>query len=337
MASDDGSTVARALEATEASAQNAPRSRGLGNANCLLCGTDGPFVTVAARTRDDAANGVVRCVACGMTQLSSHPDSAANAAYYDNNCQEIAVEGRISIDVKRAKTEADTARRAADIVGLVPAGGRVLDVGCGYGFLVERLRAQGIEAVGLEPSRARAKAARMVVGVPLLDLAPMQAPPPGMTRVDLITLFQVLEHILEPVPFLTWLRDLVVGQGKLLIEVPNLDDWMVNAAPGYRDFYWQRAHVGYWTAPLLKRALEAAGWTVVETRFVQRYSVLNAAHWALTGKPQLAAPSHEVGPEFAWLDLLYRDRLIEAGETDTVIIRAAPASRQGPASGSGSE
>ncbi|MEM1340813.1 MAG: class I SAM-dependent methyltransferase [Pseudomonadota bacterium] len=264
-----------------------------------------------------------------MTQLSPRPDAVANADYYHDNRQEIAVEGPITIETKRQKTEADTARRAEDIVALMPEGSRILDVGCGYGFIVERLSALGFDVRGLEPSRSRAALAREVVGVPLLDLAPLQSPPLELGRFDLVTLFQVLEHILDPVPFLAWLRDLISEEGSILIEVPNLDDRMVGAVPSYRDFYWQRAHVGYWTASLLRRALEAAGWTVVDTRFVQRYSVLNAAHWALTGTPQLVAPSHEVDAEFAWLDTFYRGRLVEAGETDTLIVRAVRAPESG--------
>jgi hypothetical protein len=85
-------------------------------------------------------------------------------------------------------------------------------------------------------------------------------------------------------------------EGRLLIEVPNLGDELLNYEVNYRHFYWQQAHLSYFDAARLELALRKAGIKDFSIRGVQRYGLRNLIHlhWLDEGKPQLTAPTFRV-------------------------------------------
>jgi predicted SAM-dependent methyltransferase len=101
--------------------------------------------------------------------------------------------------------------------------------------------------------------------------------------------------------------DLVAPGGWLLIEVPNLDDELLNQQTDYRAFYWMREHLSYFDAGRLELALRRAGLREYSLRGVQRYGLRNLLHWLDEGKPQLTEPAfHADEPILARLEQLYR-------------------------------
>ena len=57
-----------------------------------------------------------------------------------------------------------TAARLLDLISAQVGGGRLLDVGCGHGLLLDEARSRGYETVGLELSRSAARHAREALG-----------------------------------------------------------------------------------------------------------------------------------------------------------------------------
>lgn len=100
-------------------------------------------------------------------------------------------------------------------------GDRVLEVGCGPGEFVARLRQElEIDAEGLEINVAAALAAQnQGLPVHLADLNGFAAE--RADSYDAVCSFQVLEHVPNPGVFLASLARLVRPGGKLLLCVPN--------------------------------------------------------------------------------------------------------------------
>lgn len=61
------------------------------------------------------------------------------------------------------------------------------------------------------------------------------------------------------------------------------------------------------------------GFTKVDIRGVQRYSIENAMNWLLTGKPQINKPSYTARTELQWVDSYYRKQLEVSLTCDTLI------------------
>jgi SAM-dependent methyltransferase len=97
---------------------------------------------------------------------------------------------------------------------------RVLDVGCGNGKVSEYLAGSGACVDGIEPTASRAaQAARKVRH---LSTVYAGEPDPGLLpEYDMITFFDVVEHIPEPSPVLNWAASRLAANGRIVASIPN--------------------------------------------------------------------------------------------------------------------
>ena len=131
-------------------------------------------------------------------------------------------------------------------------GGRALDVGAGTGVFLRALGAgwTHFAVEGSETTRTILRDAGITV---FPDLADAAARYPASFQ--LITLFQVLEHIADFRPVLALCRRLLAPGGTLVITVPDCDAMLAQPAlTGEHDM--PPNHVGKWTVASLTRALE---------------------------------------------------------------------------------
>lgn len=112
----------------------------------------------------------------------------------------------------------------------VVGGGRLLEIGCGKGVFLHRLRAEGIDAWGVDPTYE---------GDDPFVIKDFFSPALGLAAGGLI-LRHVLEHIPNPWDFLLSLRD-CFGDVPILIEVPCFD-WILARKAWFDVFY---EHVNY--------------------------------------------------------------------------------------------
>lgn len=111
-------------------------------------------------------------------------------------------------------------RAAADALsGMFPAPGRLLDVGCGYGFFLAEMQRRGWEVEGLELSKGAAELARRRTGAPVRSLSVEAAEFPA--AFDVVTLFYVIEHLPDPISVLRKIRGVLRPGGVLLLRYPN--------------------------------------------------------------------------------------------------------------------
>jgi SAM-dependent methyltransferase len=220
------------------------------------------------------------------------------------------------------RTRPDTERRERLLARYVTASDRLLDVGCGYGFLLSRIANRVKEAIGIEPGKVRRDFGRTKLGADIRQ-PPLASAGIASESVDVACIFQVLEHIVTPGPFLAEIREALKPGGLLVVEVPNFADIYVRLIPAYRAYHFQSAHALYYTPGTLRHVINRAGFTVVAVRGVQRYAFANALHWALHRAPQRIDPSRTVrGGAAAFLDHVYRSLLSASRLSDTLVCLA---------------
>jgi SAM-dependent methyltransferase len=101
---------------------------------------------------------------------------------------------------------------------------------------------------------------------------------PTLHKYDLIVLFHVLEHIGDPVEFLSRLRALLSPGGKIVVEVPSENDIMLRNVAYRKSYFFQKAHIFYFNAAsVFDVALEAGLGCRIKP--IQRYNLLNHIRW----------------------------------------------------------
>ncbi len=161
---------------------------------------------------------IVRCGNCGFGFRVSRPSDAELADLYrelDPAVYERESAGRLR-----------TAQRHLKLVTHFVPRGRVLDVGCASGMFLDLMADRGFEVVGVEPSKVlyeKAKSRLQGRGT-ILGCALQNAELAG-TYFDLLTLWDVLEHVTEPLRFLGLCASLVRPGGYVVANVPDLETW----------------------------------------------------------------------------------------------------------------
>ena len=166
--------------------------------------------------------GVCECAGCGHLWVSPRmPEEAAAVLYSSRYWEELqpgvgspSLEQRIEFDYGNGdyKLKRDVLPHRAN--------GRLLDVGASNGGLVRRACELGFQAAGLEPSPDVCALARRAQGVVMFagTLAEQRFPAASW---DVITLHDVLEHVLEPVAELREIRRVLAPGGLLACETPS--------------------------------------------------------------------------------------------------------------------
>jgi SAM-dependent methyltransferase len=207
--------------------------------------------------------------------------------------------------------------RYSKIADLFPDTGTVLEVGAAEGKFLSKLRVgkPRLKLTAVEPDQDT-KVAREALGL-MGDFVSLADAAAAGVKADLVCFFHVFEHIVDPRAFLDSIGHLLSPGGRVLIEVPSLDDPLLSlyALPAYEAFYFQRQHPFVYSGRSLKRILEANGWRVSEIRPYQRYPLENHLNWLRQGKPGGDARFAEV---FRGTNNAYRQALEASGKTDAV-------------------
>jgi len=155
-----------------------------------------------------------------------------------------------------------TFRRVIRALGS-PAGRRLLDVGAYCGYFLEVARERGFAAEGLELSRWAAGHARLlgftVHSEPLRDLARRGG------RYDVLTLWDVLEHLPDPREELRAARALLRPGGRLYLSTIDTSS-LVARLLGARWPWLMDMHLVYFDRSNLSALLEETGFRVMGIR-----------------------------------------------------------------------
>lgn len=142
--------------------------------------------------------------------------------------------------------------KAYDEAAARAAGRDVLDVGCNTGYGTVRLVPTARSVTGVDVSPAAVAAARSRDGGESVAFAVIDGlglPFPDHSF-DLVTSFQVVEHVADPVPYLQEIRRVLRPGGIAILTTPNA---AIRLDPGMTP--WNRFHVREYRAAELEAAL----------------------------------------------------------------------------------
>jgi 2-polyprenyl-3-methyl-5-hydroxy-6-metoxy-1,4-benzoquinol methylase len=156
---------------------------------------------------------IYRCASCSFAFNDAAPEAIDHLEEYARNRDPEYLEQRSS----RRLTYA----RELDRIEPLTSGRDLLDVGCHAGFFLELARERGFRVAGVEPSRWAAEHAKAALGLDIFN-GPIERYETDR-RFDVITLWDVIEHLEDPVGVLERVRELLRPQGLLAFTTHNLD------------------------------------------------------------------------------------------------------------------
>ncbi|MBF0367842.1 MAG: class I SAM-dependent methyltransferase [Magnetococcales bacterium] len=241
---------------------------------CHLC--DATATSLFSReAHQGLAYTIIRCPDCGVIQTLEHHD-AVSPDYIELPSEQVDA-GRIWCQsAHKHPAFVQWQKIIQKWHGDSP--GRLLDVGCGTGGFLRFADQLGWQAYGFDASSAQAQHARK--NLPNVRSATictdyLQQLHPEKPRFDVVTLWDVLEHIRAPRPFLDEIREVMAPGGLLFIAVPS-----GGALPWKKSLYkllgkplscdpWE--HVFHYTPAALERFLKEWGFQVEESGSVVCY------------------------------------------------------------------
>ena len=177
--------------------------------SCILCQSP-----QSKTVFDENGIPILECQNCGHV-YSSYEQKEHYEGYWDGAEQTYDLEWW------------DNAHRAVyfDFIGtyLNEPKGNLLDVGCGLGFFVKAVLTNkpGWTAVGYEISKQAVKFANEQNGMKTVYAGLVQDSKLPKDSFDIITLWDVIEHIPKPHSLLTYLHGLLKPGGVLFLQTPN--------------------------------------------------------------------------------------------------------------------
>ncbi|HEY3189867.1 MAG TPA: class I SAM-dependent methyltransferase, partial [Solirubrobacteraceae bacterium] len=201
------------MTATSTSAQ-APSA--VAEARCPNCGAPAP---VALRSRDlnrrvsDVEFAYRRCTSCGLVFVDAVPDDLAR--YYTRDYYAVPP----TKDALAGQAQAE--RMKVDIVRRHVPGGRLVEVGAGYGAFLQAASAAGYDASGIEMDPISCEFIERELGLPVVNTTDIDGALRRGGPYDVIALWHVIEHLTDWRATLSAVAETLSPGGIVVMAAPN--------------------------------------------------------------------------------------------------------------------
>ena len=201
--------------------------------------------------RDAKAGGplpIAFCERCALVQQAALPDPESLRDYYAHSYRQ-DYKGVHTPKLKHVHRAGLTALSRLAFLresGMLSPGMRLLDIGAGGGEFVYLARRAGFAAEGIEPHVGYSEFAGAEYGVQISTMALDEL---DCASTEVVTLFHVFEHLADPLAAMRRIHEVLVADGLLFIEVPNI--LQPDASPHN---IWFKAHLFYYSRHTLAAA-----------------------------------------------------------------------------------
>ena len=192
---------------------------------------------------------VLRCRKCGLIYLSPRPKRQIIIHSY--SCAE---------DTKYISQEKErqlTFKRCLKTIKHLCSEGSLLDIGAACGIFVKTAVDAGYKAIGVEPSVWMCEFAKKQYNVTILPTVVEDAKFKD-SSFDIVTMWDVLEHVPDPMCTLKEVKRILKPGGILVINYPRIDDPLAKIF-GRHWWFLLSIHLFYFTHKTLSSYLEYVG------------------------------------------------------------------------------
>ena len=266
---------------------------------CKICGCENEKVIYSGAIRDakwgtflDPVE-ILECEQCGVQRLPERLQKTSEfyaSGEYDRKVREPVTDMRPynrHLDILLDKCKDN--RIEAD---------RIFDIGGGEGYFSKAVKRHWSSLYAIS----------MDIGDDITGLEPP----------DIITSFNVIEHVEDPLQFMKEAYNLLPFGGEILICTPNRDNILMYIADNFPQFYYRTQHNWYFDGASLLELAFRAGFSDCSLAFSQNYGINNTMGWIVQGKP---SKDYQLPVEnTSEVDASWENLMIDNGLADTVYV-----------------
>lgn len=244
----------------------------LKQARCNLCGSSNYSILykgyegdIDAREREyritdhatDLPVRVVKCRNCGLMYAYPRPVVRSLVSAYSNMMDELYVAEEAG--------RRQSARAILAVLKKLKKKGRMLDIGCATGFLLDEARKDGWEAYGVELSRWASTYAKEKLGLEHVYNGILKNAGFPDDFFDAVIMKDTIEHLTDPRGTLIEIRRIVKPDGIVCVNTPDVDSFISRVLKAK---WWgiKQAHLYYFNRRTLARMFASAGFTPIVSR-----------------------------------------------------------------------
>lgn len=200
---------------------------------------------------------IVKCSRCGLIYANPRPAIRSLVSSYARMVDELYTEEEAG---RRA-----SARAVLDALKRFRKRGRILDLGCATGFLLDEARKAGWEAHGVELSEWAIRYAREKLGIDTIYHGVLKNAGYPANYFDAVVMMDSIEHLTDPRGTLIEIRKVLKADGILCVNTPDIASFVSRVLKAR---WWgvKQSHLYYFSRRTLRAMLESAGFKPVLTR-----------------------------------------------------------------------
>jgi SAM-dependent methyltransferase len=244
---------------------------------CVVCRVGQRPQLVSTYAKNGTTYGLFECASCAVQFW--YPNAIADQHVYDNPSG-VGIVGALPPLLAFRPPQLDFLKKHAALV----SGARLLDIGCGDGGFMEAARRRGARVWGVDYNTAAIERARRNFGLTTalnMALERWIAEPP-VADLDVVTAFEVVEHVADPFALIRGAASLLRPGGHLVVSVPSRERLLHDLS----SWDYPPHHLTRWNEKAIVGALESNGFRVVEVIYQRRFITIlkelaDAAHLGL--------------------------------------------------------
>ncbi len=233
--------------------------------DCQLCGA-----TQNTPCLSWGPQQIVRCAGCGLLTTLPYLSSEQLSGLYEQGYYSQEKAQRFRIGLAETVIRFFRYQRARKIHWTIrkrKLGPRILDIGCGKGYMLGRLQQLGYEAYGTQVSSSAMQFSKEKLGLNRIFHGDLGEAKYTDQFFDFISIYHVLEHLADPAQQLREVHRILKSGGLLYVEVPNAGSLSARWLKNHWLAYDLPRHRFHFTPKTLETLTKKCGFQRVRSEF----------------------------------------------------------------------
>jgi 2-polyprenyl-3-methyl-5-hydroxy-6-metoxy-1,4-benzoquinol methylase len=206
---------------------------------------------------------IEKCLACELVQVTNIPKTEQLEMSYDEHFYEKYYKNLETNSKKQQYEYINFHNKMDQIESRIGRKGKILDVGCSFGFFLDAARQRGWTVTGVELSEYAASYAMQRFGLSVVNKSILDA---GFeaNSFDVITMWYVIEHLPNPKGVLECLGNLLKNDGILVVSTPNVKSYQAKFQGKKWRMWIPPEHVLYFSPETVKHLCKQCSLDIID-------------------------------------------------------------------------